>query len=188
MSEQQLQQYHEIIKAFVLEMINDTTHRLGNNFLVHLDGQQLAQINLAFQNPLQSPIGQQLDEIARAACGLMTDDEEGINRGTVYEGIQDLMEQLFAPPGLGAAYTIPSEFWQTDLGAMVSKAWLWVRQDRLITQSEAAKIAGVSVAAIGMAIRDGRLSSHHDPDVPNPRQGGTKVSEWEVKKAFGGDK
>jgi hypothetical protein len=173
----------QVIKPYVLQVINDTTHRLGNNFLVYLDGRQLEQINLAFKNPLGCPLGQQLDEIARASLGMIKDDEEGFNRGTVYEGIQDLMEQLFAPPGLGSFYDIPTEFWNTTpLGRMTRDAFFWCRGDELITQSAAAEMLGLSVQQISNRIRAGKLTGYQvDEDSKPRRPGGVMVSRQAVE-------
>lgn len=161
---------NDVIKPFVIEVINDTTHRLGNNFLIYLDGLQSKQLEVAFKNPLGSPLGQQLEGIARAACGLMEDDLEGRNRGVTYESIQDLCEQLFAPPGLGSGGTIPESFWETPLGQMTNRAWLFVQQDEMITQTEAAEILGLSVAAIGEKIKRGELRVILDDTEPNPQR------------------
>jgi hypothetical protein len=173
-----MDKYNEIIRQFVIEYLNDRMFQIQNNFLIM---PSTDQIEAAYQNPLGTPFGQQLVEIARAASGEMKDDEEGWNRGVVYEGIQDLMEQLFAPPGLGSAYTIPSEFWEQPLGEMVSRAMLWVQQDELITQAEAAKIRGVSIQAISQAIQLGKLRGFKNPEA-NERQGRTLVSRKEIEK------
>jgi hypothetical protein len=172
----------KVIKPFVLEVINDTAHRLGNNFLIYLDGQQLAQLNLAFKDPLGCPLGQTLDEIARASLGMISDDEGGFNRGTVYEGIQGLMEQLFAPPGLGSQYRIPDEFWnETPLGRMVQRAFVWCQSDELITQKEAVEISGRSAQQINNYIREGKLRGYQvDEDSKAGRPGGVMVSRQEV--------
>lgn len=173
-----MDKYNEIIRQFVLEYFNRRKWQIENNFFVFLPNESTLNI---YKEPLSTPFGQQLVEIAHAASGLMDDDEEGFNRGVVYEGIQDLAEQLFAPPGLGSAYTIPAEFWEQPLGEMVSRAMLWVKQDQLITQAEAAKIRGVSISAIGEAIKKGNLRSFKNPDA-NERQGRTLVSRKEIER------
>lgn len=179
----QLEQYHIIVQAFVIALINDTQHHIANNFLIHLDGQQQAQLDHAFKNPLQSPIGQTLADIARAAAGEMEDDEEGWNRGVTYEAIQSLMEMLFAPPGLGAAYDIPRRFWETDLGWMVLQAFMWTRQDKLLTATEAAERLGISLPAISQAVARGSLTGYRDPAENNPTKN-LRLSEREVE-AYG---
>lgn len=174
-----LEQYREIIKQFVIEYFNRRKWQIENNFMIFIDlNPQTAPVH---KDPLNTPFGQQLMEIARAADGQITDDPEGFNRGVVYESIQDLTEQLFAPPGLFNSYRIPSEFWETDLGQMVGRAYLWVQQDELITQAEAAEIKGVSIAAIGEAIKKGKLRGYKNPDAPE-RQGRTLVSRKDVEK------
>ena len=118
-----------------------------------------------------------LAEIARVAIGEITDEDD---LAIVYEGVQGLMELLFAPPGLGSAYTIPAGFWDTPLGQMVALAMLRIRGDDLITMAEAAEIKEMTVAGISRAIDDGRLRAYHDPAAP-ARQGRRKVSLREVE-------
>lgn len=94
----------KVIREFVIEYLNDRKYQLENNFLIFLGEAQLGQLEIAWKNPLQTPLGQQLMEIARAAAGEMPDDQDGVNRGVVYEGIQSLVEQLFCPPGWWMGY------------------------------------------------------------------------------------
>lgn len=177
------EQYRELIKAFVTEYFNRRAWQVENNFLVMLPHNENRK--LVYTDPLSTPFGQQLVEIARAAAGDIKDDEEGFNRGVVYEGIQDLMEQLFAPPGLFNTYTIPASFWEHPLGQMVNLAWLWVQQDKAIAQAQAAEILGLSINRIGQLIGEGKLRKYVDPDAPE-RQGRTLVSLKDVEKLKAG--
>lgn len=115
-----------------------------------------------------SALADQLAEIARLAAGEM-DVPTAIALG-VGEGIQDLMERLFAAPGTGYSYTIPQSFWQTPLGAIVSAAHFRLRGDDLITITEAARMLDVSVQAISNRIDRGQLAAYRDPDEPNPQR------------------
>lgn len=53
----------------------------------------------------------------------------------------------------------------------------------LITISEAAAAAGVSVKRVSQAVDDGRLHAV-DTDVPNPRHGGRRVLKSEVERRW----
>jgi hypothetical protein len=70
---------------------------------------------------------------------------------------------------------IPDEFWQTDIGILVSRARWWVSVDDLITISNAAALAfGENTQAnrmrIARAIDHGLLEWVPDPSVVNPQQ------------------
>lgn len=70
---------------------------------------------------------------------------------------------------------IPDEFWQTDMGILVSRARWWVSVDDLITISNAAALAfGENTQAnrmrIARAIDRGLLEWVPDPSVVNPQQ------------------
>lgn len=185
-------QYENICKAFIRQFYSEQQRRLESGFAVSLphpfagtaaeleaktvEGQPQPQVVLIFE----SAFAGQIAEIARAAAGELPDDEA---TRVVMEGIQDLVEQLFAPPGLTYHYKEPPEFWnETSFGRMVRDARLWVQQDRLITQREAAEILGVSLQAVNNAIRAGRLVGYTDSAAVNPRQGGVLVSRREVNE------
>jgi hypothetical protein len=70
---------------------------------------------------------------------------------------------------------IPDDFWQTDIGILVSRARWWVSVDDLITISNAAVLAfGENTQAnrmrIARAIDHGLLEWVPDPSVVNPQQ------------------
>ncbi|MFA5636876.1 MAG: helix-turn-helix domain-containing protein [Anaerovoracaceae bacterium] len=113
-------------------------------------------------------LAQQLSDIARMAAGDWPDSQQA--RDVVMESIQDLMERLFAAPGMPTAYRIPREFWSTPLGQMVAHAMARVRGDDLITITEAAAILGVGVSAISNRITAGDLIAIPDPNEPNPQK------------------
>ena len=127
---------------------------------------------------LTRPLADTLAEIARAAAGQIPHSEEAA--GIIYEGIQGLMESLFAPRGLTTAYTIPASFYDAPLGQMVARAFLWLKGDELISLAEAAELRGVSIPAMSQAVKDGRLTRYVDPNAAK-RQGRTLVSRAEVE-------
>jgi hypothetical protein len=127
---------------------------------------------------LLTPLAHQLAMIARAAAGEVSGGDSV--RGTVYEGLQGLMEDLFAPRGLGTAYHIPATFYDSPLGQMVARAFLWLKGDELITLAQAAEMRGVTIPAMSQAVKDGRLTRYVDPNA-GARQGHTLVSRAEVE-------
>lgn len=58
------------------------------------------------------------------------------------------------------------------------------RPTDLITQGEAARLAGVTPQAVGNAIRDGRLRSYRITDAPRHRPGGWLVSLAQVRQCW----
>ncbi len=166
------EQYRETIKQFVMEYWSRRRWEIEQAFL----GVQLPYITP--EAIYESALADQLADIARAAAGECSHDE--FNDGVLHECIQDLMERLFAPPGLGSAYDIPERFWDTPLGQMIGRAIIWLRRDELITLAEAAKQRGVTVQAISQAIDAGRLRRYVDPDAKQ-RQGRTLVSRADVE-------
>jgi hypothetical protein len=135
---------------------------------------------LSDEQLLHCPLAHDLAEIAQAAAANMADDPQNIARAVIYETIQGLTEDLFAPRGLGTAYRIPASFWDSPLGQMVARAYLWLKGDELITLAEAAEMRGVSIPAMSQAVKDGRLTRYVDPNA-GARQGRTLVSRAEVE-------
>lgn len=167
------EQYRETIKTFVMEYFTRRRWEIEQGFL----GIQVG--HLMPQTVYNSVLADQLAEIALAAAGERKHDE--FNDGVLQECIQDLMERLYAPPGLGSAYEIPERFWDTPLGQMVARALVWLKGDELITLAEAARIRGVTIPAISQAVDACRLRRYVDPDA-RQRQGRTLVSRSEVEK------
>jgi hypothetical protein len=127
---------------------------------------------------LHTPLAHGLAMIARAAAGEISGGD--LNRGTIHEGIQSLMEDLYCPRGLNRAYDIPARFYDTPLGQMVARAWMWLQGDELITLAEAAEMRGVTIPAMSQAVKNGRLTRYVDPNAGS-RQGRTLVSRAEVE-------
>jgi len=168
-------QYRETIEQFLLNYWTRRTWEIEQAVL----GVQIPPIqpDLLYN----SALADQLAEIARCAGGGVQHSQDGFTEGVIQEGIQDLMERLFCPPGLYTTYDIPSRFWEHPLGQMVARALLWIRGDELITMTEAAEIRGVTVQAISQAVRVGRLTRYVDPDATNPQRSRTLVSRHEVE-------
>lgn len=170
--------YKKICELFVQEYFAARRRQIENNFSVQAFFPAGAQ-RMAFLKPLETPLGLQVVEIARAAAGELPDDK--LARGLVAEGIQGLLEDLFAPPGLAYAYTIPAAFWsETPFGRMVRDAHLWVRRDALITQMAAAEMVGVGVRTVGQRMDKSLLTVYVDESEPNPQRN-RRVSRLEVE-------
>ncbi len=158
--------------------VRDFLQALWRHYRWHMQ-EQFGFYNLPVSIDVERTIlADTLGEIARCADGQITD---GDALAVVYEGIQGLMEMLFAVPGQGSAYEIPDRFWESELGQLVATAMLRIRGDELITIAEAAEIRGVSVQAMSQAIAAGRLRAYHDPSAPR-RQGRRLVSRQEVER------
>lgn len=128
---------------------------------------------------LRTPLAEALASIARASTGERVHDE--VADGVLAEEIQDLAERLFAAPGMPSTYSIPPEFWETPIGAMVALAQLWLHEDAaLMTLTDAAARAGVSLPAVSQAIDAGRLRAYYDPNSVGVRHGRRLVARGEV--------
>lgn len=171
------EQYAEACEAFIKAFINKTQWSAREKLGMHGDEQFLG----VFETWGQTPLAELLSQVARAATGELPNNET--TRGEVHEAIQDLMETLFCPPGLGAAYSIPKEFHETDLGQMVTAAMIWAQGDELITQAEAAELVGTSVSNIGLHLDRRNLDTYIDPGTPK-RQGRRKVRKAQVLRFF----
>lgn len=97
----------------------------------------------------------------------------------IYEICQGVAEWLFAVPG-SSSYTTPDSFSDTPFGALWSAAFLRVQGDSLVTITEAAELAGVTVQAISARIDRGTLKAYTDPMAPNPRSGRRLVKRSDV--------
>ena len=114
-----------------------------------------------------------------SAAGEIAHAGDGWAEGEVIEAVQTLMEISFSSP-LATVYMIPPGFWSTQFGQIVLSAQLWASGDELLTLSQAAARAGVSVQAISNALRAGRLRRYVDPAEKNPQRAG-RVSRREVE-------
>lgn len=163
------EQYQETIRAFVAGLWRHYRWQMQEQFGFH---------NLTHTiDPDRALITDTLAEIARCAAG-QVEEEDAL--GIVAEGIQGLMELLFAAPVGTYSYQIPESFWETDIGQMVAVAMLKVRGDELITIAEAGRLRGVSTQAITNLVAAGRLRAYHDPGAP-ARQGRRLVSRAEIE-------
>lgn len=70
-----------------------------------------------------------------------------------------------------------------DLVDAIEAARRWIDED-LITQAEAARLAGITTQAVHNATRDGRLETYANDDATNPRHGGKLVSRQQVQAVW----
>lgn len=164
-------QYEEICKQVVVSFINKMQWDIQNKLGIH-DNEAFIKLCEEWN---QTPLAELVSQVAKVAAGDLPSNET--IRDETYEAIQDLMETLFSSRADFAFYDIPNSFWDTPFGEMVSLAFLYIQNDELITQAEAAKIAGITIQAVHQAIKDGRLKSYKDPNSPGERQGRTLVSK-----------
>jgi len=134
----------------------------------------------------QSPLTEQITALCKVANGEVdraTADDHFV--GEVYEICQSLAETLWSQP-LSYHYTIPPQFWESDLGQVMMQAQAWARRDTLITISEAARMLyGESTPATNMRISrlldKQELTRYHSADEPNP-QHRARVSKAEIEE------
>lgn len=169
--------YKEVCENFIREYFAARRRQIENNFLTHLPGEVQ---RLVLRQPLETVLGHRVVEIARAAAGELDAGDE-LGRAMVAEAIQRLLEDLFAPPGLAYAYAVPSGFWnETPFGWMVRDAHFWATGDEMITQTEAADMAGVGLKTVGERVSKGLLTPYIDLSEPNPRRA-RRVSRQEIE-------
>lgn len=101
----------------------------------------------------------------------------------VHEICQQMAEWLFAIPGI-YSYQIPDQWADTPMGALWWRAIVRAEGDELITLTEAAALAGVTVQAISQRIERGTLDAFVDP-LAKERQGKRLVRRGDVVKAAG---
>lgn len=118
--------------------------------------------------------GQEWLTMALYGAGLLDEDA-----GYMREICQGMAEWMFARPGGFYTYDIPEMWANTPMGALWWLAILRTEGDELITLTEAAQIAGVTVQAISQRIQRGSLRAFTDPFAPE-RQGRQKVRRSEV--------
>jgi hypothetical protein len=165
-------EYREVVLRWLQAYWRDRMFEWQNNFGMMPD---IEDMPARSEDYLRLMVADSISQMARAAAG----ETEGLERGIVYEGVQSLVERLFCPPG-AAGYSIPPEFWESDFGWMVLRAFLWSQGDELMTISEAAEVAGKSVKYISDLARRGKLTVYKDPSEPNPRRA-TRVLRSEVE-------
>lgn len=86
----------------------------------------------------------------------------------------------------GAVNTFCPAFRTGDLVDAIEAARRWIDED-LITQAEAARLAGISTQAVNNATRDGRLETYSNDEAANPRHGGRLVSRQQVQQRWGSE-
>lgn len=120
--------------------------------------------------------GQEWLTMALYGAGILEEDA-----GYIREICQGLAEWMFARPGGFYSYDIPARWADTPMGQLWWLAVLRTEGDELITLTQAAEIAGVTVQAISQRIVRGSLRAFTDPFAPE-RQGRQKVRRSEVAK------
>ena len=124
---------------------------------------------------LTSPLYQQARRLVRVANGEIT--RGNATTETVEQialALDTLLDLLLGNP-LYARAPFPADFWQSDIGVLVSRVRWWLWADELITISNAAALAfGDNTQANRMkivrAIDGGLLDWVPDPSVANPQQ------------------
>ncbi len=111
--------------------------------------------------------------MALYGAGVVTADA-----GEMHEVCQGMAEWLFAIPGINH-YEIPQAWADTPMGGLWWQAIIRAEGDDLITLTEAADVAGVTVQAISQRIDRGTLKSVVDPLAPD-RQGRRLVRRSEI--------
>lgn len=123
-----------------------------------------------------TPFGKEIELLCDVANGK-------INRATADEfavmeiamTVQSVCEALFVAPGGTYAYIIPEQFWNTQLGQVVARVQMWLRDDDLISITEAAKMLRNGTEKrdlmyVRSLIKSGQLTAYPDLDEPNPTQ------------------
>ena len=97
------------------------------------------------------------------------------------EIVQSMAEWLFSLPTFNR-YDIPAWWSETEMGALWWQAVIRIQGDELITISQAAELAGVTVQAISQRIKTGSLDAFTDPLAP-VRQGRQLVRRRDIAKS-----
>lgn len=112
-------------------------------------------------------------QMARYGAGL-----EEADPGYIAEICQSMAEWLFAIPG-EAAYSIPDQWADSDMGALWWAAYTRSQGDELITLAEAARLSGTSIKALSNRLDRGQLQAFIDPTSAE-RQGRRLVRKSDV--------
>ncbi len=166
----------EIVRVFVNEFWSDRIRQIGQ-MVPGADMELSAKLpHEAWENPFPWMMeAQEWLDMARYAAGLLPNADPG----EMYEICQSMAEWLFSIPG-SSAYSIPDEWYDTPMGALWAMAFAKTQGDELITLTEAAEIAGVTVQAIAGRIDRG-LRAYIDPTAPNPQKGRRLVRRSDVE-------
>lgn len=119
-----------------------------------------------------SPLFQSLALLIRVANGELTRERATLR--LVEQALEHLLDVLLGSPAQTRVH-IPDDFWDSEIGVVVSRARWWVSAEDLITISNAAALAfGQNTQANRMrivrAIDSGLLDWVIDPSVANPQQ------------------
>lgn len=182
-SQQKYEQNQQHILAFIREYLEERQRQAETAYRLNLPD----NYDSIWSHPENSHLYYWLDQINRASCGLVEATPGSEEWEEVHDAIQKILEMLFYQPGLGAAYEPPDSFWgETPLGRMVRDAQLWVAEDELITQGQAAEICNKSIQSINNWIREGKLAVYSDGGLSH-RPGGRLVSKNQVTSLCAGN-
>jgi hypothetical protein len=141
-------------------------------------GAALGEHTAQARDDLQStaaPLQRDLDLLMRVANGeyLRADATKAL-LDRVEDALKQLLALLFGNV-LRTHVNIPDQFWNTEIGILVSRVRWWLSADELITISNAAALAfGENSQAnrmrIARAMEKGLLEWVPDPSVANPQQ------------------
>jgi hypothetical protein len=117
-------------------------------------------------------------QIANGVVDRSTTDDSTI--GELIERFQALLDLLFLPATGAYTYRVPATFWiDTTIGQLLAYVQAWLRQDDLISFTDAAQLlfptlAQTNLQAARMRVKRlterGELMLYHAPDEPNPTQ------------------
>lgn len=85
------------------------------------------------------PLGRDLRRLVAVARGVRAEDRE-----TVFAAVESIL-QLFFWPALASDYSVPRDFWETELGRVLARAKARaIRRDEVVSIAEAARRLGVA--------------------------------------------
>ena len=116
----------------------------------------------------ESALGRMLRRLASAAEGKLEATES--NLAEIRQGLDRLCAWLFDHPDLPLEQRVPAEFWETPLGGLAARAYLWCDGDEFITPAEAAVISGRLTSDLAGLADRGTLTRLIDPSVLNPQR------------------
>ncbi len=136
---------------------------------------QVAPSSVHSAHTAATPLQEQLSLLVQVANGALSRghaDQQDVQQ--VESALNSMLELLLGNP-LHTQAPFPADFWQSDLGVLVSRVRWWLWADDLITISNAAALAfGENSQANRMrivrAIDSGLLDWVPDPSVANPQQ------------------
>ncbi len=142
---------------------------------------------MPYPTPLHADIALFI-QIANGHLDRSEADDQAI--GEIIEHLQQFLDLLFLPAHGRLMYSVPTSFWtEPGIGQVLVRVQAWLRQDDLISFTEAAQllfptIADNNIQAARMRIKrlteQGTLMVYIDPNEPNPTQQ-TRVSRQAVE-------